>query len=287
MKFEKLYRDVVSRLRQRMTTTDELYPLDVINALNDGIRRVITEAIANRSADSIVTSQTLVPTADASYPMLKSAALTQPIFQTPKETDVVYNVWVIKQVVDLLVATTAGKGSKGIKSPSDNYFICVESYSGGVQSTTFNPRNVRRFALNDGGQYKVGTVVLYNNSYWKVLQDFENLGVEISEGPLFQKVYWSETDYVVRTRPMIFPYRKILNGLYRFEMDNPGIAVVGDTLYCTKDIHQVYIDYVPQWIDADLDDTLTLPTEWEDQIKALAIQSLAVKLGMEVSGGNS
>jgi hypothetical protein len=278
MKFEKLFRDVMSKLNQQLTTTADVYPVDVINALNDGIRAVIIDAVANRTASAITVSQTVTPAVDTNFLNIYSKALTRPILQTADIHNVVYNVSATRYTFNISTETSATVNQIGILPGTNNLYVCLSSYTGGVQSDTVSFHGLRNFALNDRGFYRAGQTVRFNNEYWKVLQDFDNDGIEIEEGSLFTRVYWMEIEKEKFVRPVIQPYKRLQSGTLQ-PTSVPFVSFKDDKVYTSADVAQLYVEYVPEWIDAQLEDVLDLPAEWESQIKNQAIRLLAIKFG--------
>lgn len=285
MKFEKLFREVMSKINQKSTTPLDIYPLDVINAINDGIRAVILEAVNARTASSITVSQTVTPAVDPNFTEAYSAALTRPILQTTNVHAAVYNLVASQYTFDITAQPTAVKGQIGIKPNDDKVYVCVKSYTGGVQDETFQGHEIRQFALNDGGLYVEDQVISHNGSFWKVLQTFENNGIEVSEGALFTEVFWLQSKRKRYHRPVIMPFQRLQSGALQPETQ-AFVSFNQETVYTSPEVTSLYVQYVPEWQDASLEDTLDLPAEWESNIKNRAIRELAIKLGVSTNDDN-
>lgn len=278
MTVDKLFRDINSRLNARSEQDELFFAGDVLNAINDGIREVILQAVAGRTASSITVSDVLTPQVNTNFINIYSAELSQPILQTGTIHTVIYNVEAQRYDFDITEQTQATINQFGIK-PNDAYvYVCLNSYTGGVQDDVVDFHSLRNFALNDGGFYRAGQVIRHNSVYWKVLQDFDNNGIEVEEGSLFTQVYWMKVDKLKGIRPSIQNFKRIQSGALQ-PTDIPFVAFNKDTVYTSADVKKLYVEYVPEWVDADFGDTLDLPAEWEKSIKDAAIRSLAVKFG--------
>lgn len=264
----------MSRLNRQRTTTEEIHALDVINAINDAIRRVISEAIRNRTAETLVVEQTVVPTIDTTKPYVVSAALDRPIFSTPPIELAVYNTLATVYSIDVDTATEAQDRVVGFSG--NDLYVCVKAFDDGVKAKSTG--KLRSFTLNDGGLYFEGEVITHMGNFYQVNEDFTNNGVEVEE-PLFTQVFWLKIAGEKNHRPTVHPVNRLSSIAI---VDQYGaIAVNANKLYATPNLKSVTIEYVPEWVDVqELSTELALPAEWEAQIKDLATQTAAIKLGM-------
>jgi hypothetical protein len=282
MKLEKLFRDVNSRITA-IKGPAQVYALDVINAINDGIRRTIAEAITGRYAERVSVRETLSLTPDVDYPDFLSGELTFPVFSTTSIYEAILNARVNLENFNITTETSATLFQAGVK---DNHiYRCLEAYSGGVQSKTFSVSDIRLYSQGYLASYKKDEVIRTGGEYWLVLQDFETDEVTFENGAQLEKIYWLKTNDKAWIRPMTARYNMFQTMMVQGPptvLSTRTIAVNNKDVYVTPTAKSLFIEYVPEWVDVtELDDDIEVPTEWEEKIKSIAIQILAVKFGIQ------
>jgi hypothetical protein len=280
MTIDKLFRDINSRLNARSEQDELFFAGDVLRAINDAVRELIVDAVKNKTAERLTINELVTPAIDTDHPYMLSATLARPILSVPDIRMTVYNVHYRTTTFNIATENAATSGQKGYLPGHPTMVLAVNDYSGGPQNVVFKPNEVRNFAPNDGGFYKQGSVIAYQGKYYQVISDFDSDGAEPPSAN-FTELFWIDTTIPVLIRPMVHEFHRMGSIAGDFDriiscMDN--VAFRNDKVYTTMGIKQLFVEYVPEWVDVtDPTDTVEVPAEWEGEIKRRALDSLRNK----------
>jgi hypothetical protein len=281
MTLDTIYRDVVSRLKQRGLENDFSF-LDITKAINDAIRQLRLEFIKNGQAQEFLYTEDVYVVEDSDYEQLSSGDLTyKPIQELPSEL-VFYNMKLLKTPNELTDTTSSFTEGDTAYRNGILYEAVKTSSAINTYDLIFDPKTVRNYKKSNGIKYKVGDV-LYDpetEDYYKVNTEFtatsDTIASSLSE---LDVLYWKKRgDKWIN--PQVIPYRSlsnytILGSFYNF------ISFLNTTLYTNSDISHIKVSYVPIWEDVNtLSTELELPDFMLNAIKTVAMQLL---IGVETN----
>jgi hypothetical protein len=289
MTLDVVFRDVMSMLNQQRITSEQVYPADVYNAINDVISGMMVSATEQRRNELYAVTETLTGlTTDTDYPFLVSKALTRSLIQSANPTRAVIRANV-SEAESALANAIATVSAGAIRVKGDKRYKCLNSFSGiNTFEKTFTGSDFRFFSNMNGATFAPGDVIYRSGIYWRVLESFVNDTEQtFSEGARFEQVYWVELGDAYKTASVLSPHR--INELKLYGINNQygsgAVCVIDDKLYTTPNNKNVTISYIPEWVKVvDPSAQLNVPEEWLTDIKMQSARRVALKLGVRIEG---
>lgn len=274
MRFDELYRDVYSQLN--LTGNEDIFSLDIINALNQAIRSVRAEYIQNGLGDYFSMTEVIYAfIEDFQYPFLRIGDLEKSV-----TNDVPINIGVIAASALLTknkIKNETQTFNEGDIAEKDGflYEAIRDVTDENTFTKVFDSDNLRMYSPGNNLKYRKGDVVLNinDNKYYFVDTTFISDGSET-----LQEVVWRKIGRA-NTPVSVYPLHLLTNlSIHNFERQ--AISVVDNKVYANPEVEQLTITYIPKWDDVtDRNQEINLPDNAVPAVVNRATQKLLIKLG--------
>lgn len=281
MKLDTLYRDVYSQLNID-ENNNPISSIDVVNAINQSISRVITDYANNGMGHFFSETETInnfIQSPD--YPFLQEGTLTKAVLNESRPEIAVLASNVKLSDKELLDQAMSWDKGDVVEFEGDLYKAVKPIDNQNTFGKVFSSEDVRPFRSNNGLKYNEGDIVYddIEESYFRVTQDF----IAKNDVEFLEELFWRLLG-TANVYANIYPLEDLRN-ITLHNTQKQAFSIRRNKVFVNENVTGLSITYIPEWTYVeDLEADVDIPYEASALVIQNSVNKLLSKLARQPMG---